>query len=199
MAAKSLKRSTITNFEKYDSLLVGNDPYSPNALDLLETATLTGTQSSVTFNNLSTYANSYQHLQIRIVAVTSAESNIRFQLNADTGNNYAFHNLYGSGSGSTVSGALTSTSGGYVGYSKLTAANGSQFGAIIDLIDAFETTKNKTARCFYGNRHTGTDPLVMISSSLWQNTNALTEVKFYAESGTINATSRFSLYGIKGA
>jgi hypothetical protein len=167
--------------------------------ELIETQILGSNVSSVTFSSLSAYASTYQHLQVRIVGVTSADSNVRFQLNADTGNNYAFHNLYGSGSGSATTGAITSTNGGYIGYSKLTTASGNQFGAVLDLLDAFETTKYKTARCFYGNRHTSTDPLVMLNSSLWQNTNALTEIKFYAESGNINATSRFSLYGLKAA
>ena len=124
---------------------------SAGSFDLLETQVLGTAAASVTFSSLSSYS-SYQHLQLRIVGVTSVDTDIRFRINGDTGNNYAFHTLYGTGS-SVVSGAVTSTNGGYVGYSKLTAANGNLFGAVVDFLYAFETTKNKTARSFYGNRH----------------------------------------------
>jgi hypothetical protein len=135
---------------------------------------------------------------LRIVGVTSVDTDIRFRINGDTGNNYAFHTLYGTGS-SVVSGAVTSTNGGYVGYSKLTAASGNQFGAVVDFLDAFETTKNKTARSFYGNRHSSSDPLVMLNSAAWFNTAAISSLVFYGASGNINATSRFSLYGIRAS
>jgi hypothetical protein len=167
---------------------------------LLETVTLTSAQASVEFANLNTkYGSTYQHLQVRMVGVTSADTNLRFRLNGDSGNNYAFHTLYGSGSGSAISGSVTSTNGGYFGYSKLTAASGNQFGAVLDFLDAFETTKNKTAKSFYGNRHTSTDPLIMLNSAVWFNTSAITSLLFYCESGNINATSRISIYGLKGS
>jgi hypothetical protein len=193
MAVKSLAQSSILQPSGVNSLL---GDYESNYFHHLETVRLGGSAASVTFSNLAQYSD-YQHLQIRMVGVTSADSNVRFRLNGDTGNNYAFHNLYGSGSGTPISGAVTSTNGGYLGYSKLTATNSICFGAVLDLLDAYETNKYKTGRCSYGNRHSSTDPLVMLNSSLWQSTNALTQISFYPESGTLNAGSRFSLYGLK--
>jgi hypothetical protein len=175
----------------------GFRPSAAGDFQLLESTTLTSNQSSVSFTNLaSKYAATYQHLQLRIVGVTSADADIRYRHNSDTGNNYAFHALYGTGS-SVVSGALTSTNGGYIGFSKLTSASGNQFGAVVDFLDPFETTKNTTSRAFYGNRHTSTDPLIMLNSSFWNNTSAVTSIEIYMASGTINSTSRFSLYGLR--
>lgn len=194
MAVKSLSNSSILQPFQTNSML---GDYESNYFHHLETVRLGGSASSITFSNLARYSD-YQHLQLRISGFTSVDTNVRFQLNADTANNYAFHNLYGSGSGSAISGQVTGTNGGYVGYSKLTAANGNYFAAIVDLLDSFDASKYKTARVLYGNRHTSTDPLIMLNSSHWRNTNAINEIKFYNESGgTINTGSRFSLYGIK--
>jgi len=169
------------------------------SFDLLETQILSSDVASVTFSSLSGYASSYQHLQLRAVGVTSTDTDIRFRLNGDSGNNYAFHTLYGPGSGGAISGAVTSTNGGYFGYSKLTAANGNQFGLVADFLDPFETTKNKIARVLYGNKHTSTDPLMMLNSAAWFNIAAISSLVIYGVSGNINATSRFSLYGMKAA
>lgn len=175
----------------------GFRPAAAGDFVLLETQVLGSNQSSVTFSGLAAYASQYRHLQVRISATTSVNTDVRYQLNGDTGNNYAFHALYGTGS-SVISGAVTSTNGGYVGFSKLTAASGNQYAAIVDFLDAWQTTKNKVARSFFGNRHSDSDPLIMLNSALWQNTSAITSISFYnAAGGTINATSRFSLYGVK--
>ena len=102
MPNKSLSRSGLLTYQKYSSLLAGNNPYIPfiSDYDLLETEILTGTQSSVTFSSLnSTYGADYQHLQARCVwSGGGVVSSLRIELNGDTGSNYSLHVLYGNGS-----------------------------------------------------------------------------------------------------
>lgn len=194
MAVKSLAQSSILQSTNVNSML---GIYESNYFHHLETVRLGGPASSISLTGLSQYSD-YQHLQLRIVGGTSVDTNLRFRLNGDTGNNYAFHTFYGSGSGSPISGSLTSTNGAYIGYSKLTAVNGVQFGAVVDILDAFEVGKNKSFRSAYGNRHTSTDPLVMSNSSVWLNTAAINTILIYGEAGgNFLSGSRVSLYGFK--
>jgi hypothetical protein len=193
MAVKNLSNSSILQPASVNSML---GDYESNYFHHLETVRLGSAASSVTFSNLSQYSD-FQHLQLRIVGSTSVDTNLRFRLNEDTGSNYAFHTFYSSGSGGPFAGSVTSTNGGYFGYSKSTAPNAAQFVSVIDFLDAFDTAKNKVARVLYGNRHSGSDPLFMLNSSLWMNNSAINSISFYNEGGgTIREGSRLSLYGI---
>jgi len=206
MAAKSLKRSSITNFEKYDSLLAGNDAYSPNALDLLETVTLTGSQSSITFTNLGTYAASYQHLQIRAVLrsdLSQTYEEVKFVFNSDTGNNYTDHYLACNGS-SVFSGYDTTGNYGFTQPFSIAVGNSNAsgiFGAgVIDILDPFETSKYKSIRSFAGRVTADGEKRITLASGLWLSTASVTSISLAPKVGSNWITgSRISLYGVKGA
>jgi hypothetical protein len=68
---------------------------------------------------------------------------------------------------------------------------------IVDLLDPFETTKNKVVRSLSGGTVRSSESGVALSSGLWRNTNAINSIKLYAASANLSAGSRFSLYGIK--
>lgn len=205
MAVKSLARSGLTTFEKYSSLLAGNAAYQlPGAYEWLETVTLGTATASVTFSNLDTnYGSTYQHLQIRMVARSDDAGStdardLRIQVNGDTGANYAGHVLRGDGVG-VYSNATSSQTAIATSFSMLPRPSNpsEQFGAaIIDVLDFAETTKNKTFRILGGSKPGGED-IAFLGSGLWVNTNALTEIKLFANSGGYNTGSRFSLYGIR--
>jgi cytochrome P450 len=75
-------------------------------------------------------------------------------------------------------------------------ATASAFGAgVVDILDSYSTTKNKTIRAFYGKATASNR--IALSSGFWNNTAALTQVRFSAI-GSFVTGSRFSLYGIKG-
>ena len=202
MGVVKLSTAGILDYQKYSSALAGNTPYSPippSSYDLLETEILTGTQASVTFSNLnSTYGADYQHLQIR--ATMDATGNfgtvydVFATLNGDTGANYNSHGIRGNGSSfypyysaSTNFTALTGST---------TSAGGAFAGAIIDILDPFETTKYTTLRSFTGlGAYT-----VGLQSVLWRNTAALTSLTLTPHGSTsFVVSSRFSLYGLKAA
>lgn len=165
------------------------------SFELISTTTLGSTQASVTFD-VSTYASTYKHLQIRKMAradVSDWSSHIRF--NSDTGSNYSWHQLGGDGS-SVFSSAGTSQTQMLVGKQPVTSDANNFTADVIDILDPFVTTKNTTIRSFNG--YAGTAPVVILRSGAWYNTAAVTSITVTQLSGNFVSGSRFSIYGIKG-
>jgi hypothetical protein len=164
--------------------------------DLIETQILGSAAASVTFSNLDTYAATYEHLQIRAtLREAGASASWGFRFNADATASYARHNL--TGSGTTVTAAAgTSESGGYLGGGAVSGSGANIFtGLLIDLLDPYSTTKNKTVKTFSA---TAVPNDISLVSSLWMKTASATSFQVYSRFGTnIAANSRFSLYGIK--
>jgi hypothetical protein len=165
--------------------------------ELISTSIVSGSStSSITFD-VSSFASTYKHLQIRLVG-RPASSNINFlmQLNSDSGSNYNWHELYKyTFTGTVTSGAGTNQTSLKVAYSDSSVST--SYGvSVIDVIDAFSTSKNKTIRAFTGAL---LDPFIALRSGAWRNTAAISSIYLYCEGGVnIAAGSRFSLYGIKG-
>jgi len=166
--------------------------------ELISTTVLAGTAASVTFSNLGDYSSTYRHLQVRTLARVSGATTetLLIRLNGDTGSNYSWHGL--SGNGSAVSSfALTSNSYMGIGIHPGTNSSANIFGpTVIDFLDTYSTTKNKTARSLGGMN--GAATTVRLHSGLWQSTSSLTSIQVFSEVTNFVAGSRFSLYGIKG-
>ena len=174
------------------------DPNAPIVSDfvLLETINLTGTASSITFSGLSAYASQYKHLQIRTVFArsTGGLDGVTMRYNGDSGANYAEHLLYGNGS-SVLSAAATNATFVSIGLGPVST---SSFGAsVIDILDAFSTSKNKTNRVSTGALSVGEPPFVQIRSGHWRSNSAISSITLAPFSSTFNANSRFSIYGVK--
>ena len=171
------------------------------AYEWLETQVLGTAAASVTFSNVDTnYASTYQHLQLRVVARTdraNALDRLDILLNGDTGTNYSAHELQGSGSLVQSAGYanLARAESGYISGGNNTA---SSFGvSIIDILDAFETTKYTTMRALSGV--TGSATYIVLFSSSWRNTAAVNEIKLDNISSNFAIGSRFSLYGLRSS
>jgi len=163
--------------------------------ELISTTTMSSDASSLTLSGLNTYASTYKHLQIRISAKTNRSAgadDLTIRFNGDSAANYSTHVLmgygsmlsYGYGSGSMFIPAAAARS-----------TAGWSTGVVMDVLDAYSTTKNKVFRALSGEG----GGAVGLSSGSWYNTAALTSIQFlpvYASS--IVAGSRFSVYGIKG-
>jgi hypothetical protein len=170
--------------------------------ELISSTILGSSTPSVSFSSLGTYSSTYKHLQIRYTLrgdrASDAEG-IICRLNGDSGNNYANHQLFGNGS-SVGSGAQTSFSSFELHYTSAATTTANVFGSgVIDFLDAFSTTKNKTRRVSYSmGVHSGFSGVYLISG-VWMNTAAITSIAFTPQFGSNWVTgSRFSLYGIKG-
>lgn len=169
-----------------------------SSFDLLDERVLTTTTASVTFSSLGDYAADYQHLQVRFALRNNSggrtTTSVRSVLNGDTGSNYNGHGLGGNSSSvfSFTTGTTTSAISGIISTTD-TAAN--IFGAgVIDLLDPFSTTKNKTFRTLSGT--TGGNR-IDLHSGLYISTATVTSWLLKPEADSFVANGRISLYGIK--
>jgi len=165
--------------------------------ELIASTILGTTQAEVVFD-VSSFASTYKHLQIRAVGRTSLSDTddlLRLRLNANTGSNYSFHRLGGT-SGTVVSTASTSQTSIDAGRLGAASLNSNIYGPnVIDILDPFSSTKNTTIKSL-----TGIDrgaPLVDLLSGAFYNTSVVTSITLLAVSSFVSG-SRFSLYGIKG-
>jgi hypothetical protein len=181
-------------------MLVGNAMFVPPAYELIESAILPSAQSSITFNNLETYASTYKHLQLRGVAKDSftggAQGDFYLTFNG-AGANYRDHWLLGNGS-TVIAGSF--------GYTSVIAQNdilsstsglGNMFSAwVIDILDPYSTTKNTTTRTLagYSGQSSGR---VRLSSGAYFVTDPITSINLRSNTNLVAGT-RFSLYGIRG-
>lgn len=203
MPIKSLSQSSLTNFQKYSSFLAGNTKVSYNAYDLLATELLTGNQASITFSNLSNYTN-YQHLQIRLTgrsdeAGSSNARDLRIRANGDIGNNYSSHRLRAGGT-SAYSEGFSSQNAiiGFVLFPRPSNPTDQYGAAVIDILDFSSNSKYTTFRWFGGTRPDG-ESAIALGSGTWLNSNPVTSVTIFANSGNLATGGRASLYGIKAA
>jgi hypothetical protein len=168
--------------------------------ELISTTILGSAAASVTFSSLGDYSSTYKHLQIRATGRTDRTTLnsdfLRLRFNGDTGSNYALHALLGNGS-AVASVNVTSTVSISVERFGSDATTGYFGAAVVDILDAYSTTKNKTVRSFGGAA--GATPNVVLNSGVYLNTSSTTSLTLAVGGGTnILTGSRFSLYGIKG-
>ena len=70
---------------------------------------------------------------------------------------------------------------------------------VVDILDAFNTSKYKTIRNLNGDDTNGSG-IIALASGLWQNTNAITSISISTNGyGDFSQYSHVALYGIKGA
>jgi hypothetical protein len=168
------------------------------AFDLLETTVLGSDAASVTFSSLGSYS-AYKHLQIRMVsrctrAATIADTFV--QVNGDTGNNYAYHRMLGSGS-SVGEASSINRANAFLAYTSAANATANNFATtVFDILDFSSTSKTTTFRSLTGMVNTSGN-LIGLFSGLWNNTAAVTSINIFPEAGNFLTGSRFSLYGYK--
>ena len=138
-------------------------------------------------------------MQIRaLVKSEGSQDSVDMRFNSDTGNNYAYHSLYGTGSAAS-SEVSTSRSSAVTNIVAVASTNTSVFSVgVMDILDYTDTNKYKTTRCLSGSDVNGTGT-VYLSSNVWMSTSAITTILIYPRAGAdFNQYSHFALYGIKG-
>jgi hypothetical protein len=165
--------------------------------ELITTQILGSNQSSITFSSLGDYSSTYKHLQIRYTArSTTADTDdiVQLELNGTgVGTSQRNHELRGNGSVVASADQTALFRFGYVSAGNSTA---NSFGAgIIDALDPYSTTKNKTFRSLNGMTSAN---FITLSSLLWANTASITSIGVVCRLGSFVTGSRFSLYGIRG-
>ena len=159
----------------------------PTSFESIATTTVgAGGSSSVSFSSIP---STYTHLQIRGISRStrtgSNVNNLRLRTNSDTGNNYSWHRLEGTGSTVTSDAATTQSSYQVSGY--------------MPSADYANTNKYKTMRSLHGFDNNSTAGKVLFTSGLWQSTSAITTITLEPDTAVNFAQySHFALYGIKG-
>lgn len=172
------------------------------SFESIASTTLGSNTTSITFSSIP---QTYAALQLRIIArsTTSATTGATYlQVNGDSNAAvYTYHDLYGNGTGAYANGSGTgSYNFGPYFYFPAASASTDIFGVmIVDIHDYASTSKRKTIRFFRGEDRNGAGEVVL-GSSLWTSTSAITQLVFTADAGNQLATkTTAALYGIKGA
>jgi hypothetical protein len=174
--------------------------YNQSDYESIQTVTLTGSQSSISFTSIP---STYKHLQIRgILRGDRANTGeiVGVQYNGDTTSaNYVSHRLIGDG---TNAGAGPQGSGSYssswVTHIPGASSTASIFGPVVfDVLDYATSNKNRVGRSLGGD--VGGDKIAWFGSQLWLSTSAITSITLVPVFGTnFVQYSKLALYGIKG-
>jgi hypothetical protein len=192
-----IQGSLQSGLPKFDTVWDGRS--AVGSMEPITSITLTGTQSTIVFNNIP---STYTHLQIRgFGRTTRASVNsdvIRIRFNSDAASNYSVHSLLGEGGG-VVPESFANTSQTYM-QTYIIAGDGagtSTFGTFItDILDYTSTNKNKTIKQLAGIDNNG-NGVISLFSGLWYKTPEAVNTITMTAIGNFVANSSFSLYGIK--
>jgi hypothetical protein len=175
---------------------ISGNLYNASYDSIASTVVGAGGASDVTFSSIPA---GYTHLQIRYSvrsAYAAGSDIVLIRVNGDSGNNYAAHRLYTTGS--AIGSQGFSPQSYLVGPDCPAAtATASFFGAgIWDILDYKNTNKNKVSRTYGGRNENGTG-YVWLNSAVWLNTTAITSLSVFCGNGNMVQNSIISLYGIK--
>jgi hypothetical protein len=155
----------------------------------IATTTLSSAQATVDFTSIS---GSYTDLILIMQVTTSSGGNYsRIRFNSDTGSNYSFTRVSGTGSSATSSRGSNQT---YIEIDNESFVNTTIANRILQIQNYSNTTTFKTVLGRNNNSSNGTGA----TAGLWRSTSAITSISVFLEaSGTFNSGSTFTLYGIK--
>lgn len=172
-------------------------PASVSGYYSIATATVTsGGAPSITFSSIP---SSYTHLEIRWTArndrPTERADDIAIWFNGDeVGTNYWNQRFYANGS--TLTGDNFQGYGCIVGWCASAGSTANAFGqGIITIPDYKSTTKKKTTTGF-SSVESNSDGALTNMGAVWNNTNAINQIKIYGINGSFIQHSVFHLYGI---
>ena len=160
----------------------------------IATVTLSSAARDIEFTSIP---GTYQHLQIRLLTksvITQGDVG-DMTFNSDTGNNYAYHSLYGDGASAAAEAGTTRAN---IPLARMvTLSSTSVFGAnIVDILDYASTSKYKTVRTLKGDDRNGSGA-VLIDSGLWMSSSAITSIKFSGRTNNFAQHTTAALYGVK--
>ena len=159
----------------------------------IATTTGNGSSATVSFTSISgSYTDLVIVASVRNASNGASTMNIRF--NTDSGSNYSFTALYGTGTTASSNRASNQTviyTNGQINYIP-TAAN-NFFMSLTSIMNYSNATTYKT--CITRNQQNATEAVI----GLWRNTSAITQVDLRVDSGAFTTDSTFTLYGIAAA
>lgn len=158
----------------------------------IASTTLSAGTASVTFSSIP---QTYTDLVLVTYSVMSASPDTNFaKVNSDSGSNYSYTLL--NGSGSTARSARGSNQS--VGLIMSSAyGQGTNHITITHFFNYANTTTYKTSLSRWNDASSGTE----LSTGLWRSTSAITSLTIVCNAGgvTFQSGSTFTLYGIKAS
>lgn len=168
----------------------------------IKTVTVAGTSTaSMTFSSIP---QTYQHLQLRISARMISSQTTPYDLtmtvNGANPSTFSYHSMRGDGFNCFSGGATSDNVFRFVTCVANAAHTSSMFsGHIVDIYDYTNTGKFKTAKAHSGVKSLDTSTpqngQILIQSSLWSSTNAITSLDI-GSFGNFAAGTTATLYGI---
>ena len=159
----------------------------PSTYTPIATASGTGSNATITFSSIpSTYTD-----LILIIGGGSTSATVvsQLQFNSDTGSNYSWTALYGTGSSALSARSSNTTSAGNCITSNISTTT------IYNIMNYANTSTNKTV---IGRGNSSAD-LVDTRVSLWRNTAAINRIDVTFNSGNFASGTVVTLYGVKSA
>lgn len=153
---------------------------------LIASDTLTSGKAGVSFTSIP---GNYTDLIVVISTKSTTDSYVKVSFNSDTGSNYSFTRLYGTG---TTAGSNRGSNMTY--WQSFYTTNGATFNTVImQVFDYANTTTNKTSLMRENTASAEVDAHV----GMWRSTAAITAISFDKVSGNFDSGSTFKLYGIE--
>lgn len=154
--------------------------------------------------SITSISQSYAHLvlvaQLRGDAV-AANRTINVRFNNDTGANYDAQYVAGNNASAVVAASVGATSGA-IGAIPAASATAGYAGALIIEIPNYSGTtfyKTSTYRTTKDENGTATNMVAYNGTVFWRSTNAITRIDLGILTGSFDAGSRVTLYGIVGS
>jgi hypothetical protein len=172
-------------------------------IEAIATTYLEAAAASVTFSSLG----SYEHLQIRVSGrdnyAGSGGNTIYIRFNGDTGSNYSTHSMQAYNGSNVAADAYTGQAYVYAGgriTGPLTPSSANYGTSVIDILDYRNANKNTTMQQMSGvvDDYEG-NSYVWFSSSLWDNTAAVTSILLYPPSDDFERGTEMTLYGLNSS
>jgi hypothetical protein len=176
----------------------------PNTMTLISSSTVgSGGTSTISFNSIpQTYTDLKIFYSARSNKTSAAYANLTIRFNGDSGSNYGFKMVYGTGS-NVYSAETIPDTGVQWAYITTDGATANTFGNGFWYIPNYTSSNPKSVNGDSVSEHneTGTS-IASMRSGRWTGTAAITSISIVV-SGTIDLTikenSTFYLYGIKNS
>jgi hypothetical protein len=171
-----------------------NAGYSFQDFELIESVFVSSNTASISFNNLNQYATDYKHLQVRMIARSATiNANVHMRFNGVSTSSYSSHFVLGGGGGSASS-ANDINASRIIQVCNLPPTHFAV--SILDILDAFSITKNKTTRRLGGFSVDGGLMQVSLASGAFYSTTPTSSLTIFGDVD-LSVGSRISLYGIR--
>ena len=159
-----------------------------SAYEVISTQILSSAQASITLNSIS---SAYTDLVLVINGIKSGtgSSDIFWQANGDTANNYSQTSIYGTGSAAASDrGSSGPARGGRIGSDQSVS------------VFNFQNYSNSTTYKTCVSRGNSAGNLVIANAGMWRSTSAITSIVLsVADASNFNTGTVVTLYGIKAA